>query len=29
MEIDFTKKIEGLLVVTMALFISCGDSSEA
>ena len=29
MEIDFTKKIKGLLVVTMALFISCGDSSQA
>ena len=29
MEIDFTKKIKGLLVITMALFISCGDSSQA
>jgi len=29
MEVDFTKKIEGLLVVMMTLFISCGDSSEA
>ena len=29
MEVDFTKKIEGLLVVMMALLISCGDSSEA
>ena len=29
MEIDFTKKIKGLLVVTMALFVSCGDSSQA